>query len=265
MYANKLAVAVKHRGKVLQEFGEVVYLPFGSEYTLLIKNLNTVRAAVNVSIDGRDATEGVSLVVQPNSSIEVERFIKSGNLQAGNRFKFIERNAAVEAHRGARVDDGVIVVKYSFELVRATVGWPVFTTPTYPSTGVNPNWWPPSTVCGSSFNTSLTKGGELTRTFEGGSSTASIGAVNASTVSPSAGITAPGGVSHQQFSSAGWFETEAVQHVIAFKLAGQAAETGRIERTVYARSKVDCTVCGYKARPSSKFCSQCGASLNIIG
>ena len=40
MYNSKLAVAVKHDGKVLREEGENVMLPFGSEYSLFIKNLN---------------------------------------------------------------------------------------------------------------------------------------------------------------------------------------------------------------------------------
>jgi hypothetical protein len=115
MYNNKLAIAVKSNGKVLREFGDTVYVPFGTEYTLLIKNLNSVRAQVRVSIDGINATEGVSLIVQPNSEMELERFIKGGNMDKGNRFKFIERTAGVEAHRGIGVTDGLIRIEYEFE------------------------------------------------------------------------------------------------------------------------------------------------------
>ena len=38
MYLQKLAVAVKVNGKVLREVGDTVYIPFGSEYSILIKN-----------------------------------------------------------------------------------------------------------------------------------------------------------------------------------------------------------------------------------
>ncbi len=38
VYNNKLVVAIKVAGKVLKEFGDVVYIPFGSEYTV---QLNT--------------------------------------------------------------------------------------------------------------------------------------------------------------------------------------------------------------------------------
>ena len=43
MYNNKLVAAIKSNGKVLREFGEEVYIPFGSEYSILIKNLHSVR------------------------------------------------------------------------------------------------------------------------------------------------------------------------------------------------------------------------------
>lgn len=239
MYANKFAVAVKHRGKVLQEFGEIVYLPFGSEYGLLLKNLNTVRATVKVSIDGTDATEGVSLVVQPNSSIELERFIKNGNLNAGNRFKFIDRNQHVINHRGIHPEDGLLRVTFAFEV------------PPQPSW----NGWP----AGSAVD-QLARGGSLTaQNPSPGWNSASVSAS-----AKGAGITAPGGISHQQFQNVGQFVT-GQQHVIVLQLAGQSAQAGNIQNVVYTRSKIDCSVCGYKARPTSNFCSQCGASLQIIG
>lgn len=273
MYANKLAVAVKHRGKVLQEFGEVVYLPFGTEYGLLIKNLNSVRASVKVRIDGQDVTEGVTLVVPPNSSIELERFIKNGNLNKGNRFKFIERNAAVTAHRGARVDDGLIQIDWAFELIRSTIkGAPEFVSTVNSSTPRE--WWNNGTTGGWGGSGSLTGGPVLmpgqnsasaSRGVESWSTDTYGAAAAPSQPSPAPGVTAPGSVSNQQFHSVGWFETEAARHVMIIKLTGEAAATGAVQNTVYTRSKVGCTMCGHKSRPTSRFCSQCGASLNVIG
>ena len=55
MYNNKLAVAIKSAGKVLREFNkDEVYVPFGNEYSIFVKNMNSVRALVKVSIDGVD-------------------------------------------------------------------------------------------------------------------------------------------------------------------------------------------------------------------
>ena len=52
MYQNKVAVAIKHRGKILREIGDIVSLPFGSEFTVLVKNLNNRRMEFTLSIDG---------------------------------------------------------------------------------------------------------------------------------------------------------------------------------------------------------------------
>jgi len=53
MYSNKLAVAIKSAGKVLREFNkDEVYLPFGKEYSIFIKNMNSHRALVKVTVDG---------------------------------------------------------------------------------------------------------------------------------------------------------------------------------------------------------------------
>lgn len=125
MFNNKLVVAIKNKGKVLRERkgdGAMnVFLPFGSEYSVYLKNLNTVRALVKIEIDGESATGTHELVVQPNSSIDLERFIKNGNLSEGNRFKFIERTAKIENHRGIGGEDGLIRVEFQFE--KPVINW----------------------------------------------------------------------------------------------------------------------------------------------
>ena len=37
MYANKLVASLKANGKILREFKDNVYIPFGSEYSFLLK------------------------------------------------------------------------------------------------------------------------------------------------------------------------------------------------------------------------------------
>jgi hypothetical protein len=118
MYNNKLAVAIKTAGKVLREKGDKVYLPFGSEYSIFIKNLNSVRALVRIELDGKSVTDGKELVVYGNSELNLERFLKNGNMNEGHRFKFIERSSKVEAHRGVGVEDGLLRVEFQFEKVK---------------------------------------------------------------------------------------------------------------------------------------------------
>ena len=151
------------------------------EYSLLIKNLKSLRVQVKVSIDGTDATEGTSLIINPNSEIELERFIRAGNLEHGNRFKFIERSAAVEDHRGIRPDDGVVRIEYWTETPQ-----PVIRYASCCSTSAAPQ--------NSSMSQSLTG---------------------------TAGITVPGSDSGQRFYAAQSFLTDPQSEVLILRLCGE--------------------------------------------
>lgn len=117
VYKRGFIACCKVDGKILREDAGVVTLPFGCEYSVLLKNLNSVRAQVKVSVDGTDATEGTWLIIPANGEIELERFIRAGNMDCGNRFKFIERTGDIEAHKGIGAADGLIRVEYKAEVV----------------------------------------------------------------------------------------------------------------------------------------------------
>ena len=112
---DKLVVCLKVNGKVLREHQGAVLLPYSSEYSILVKNLNSVRAEVDLTIDGRAVFPNSSLIVGANSETTVERFVENNN--SGNRFKFIERTGNIENHRGVKADDGLIRVAFRFEKV----------------------------------------------------------------------------------------------------------------------------------------------------
>jgi hypothetical protein len=120
VYHQKLVACIKVNGQVLRESDSTVSIPFGSEYSILLKNLNSKRVQVKVHVDGTDATDGTWLILGPNQSLELERFIRNGNLQSGNRFKFIPRTKQIEQHRGLKADDGLIRIEYKTERVTTT-------------------------------------------------------------------------------------------------------------------------------------------------
>ena len=115
VYSHQFVAAVKVNGSILREAAGKVAVPFGSEYAVYLKNLASVRAMARVEIDGTDATEGTWLVLAPNSSMDLERFIRNGNLQSGNRFKFIKRTPKIEEARGIKGEDGLVRIEYKFE------------------------------------------------------------------------------------------------------------------------------------------------------
>ncbi len=105
MHQTGFVACIKVNGKILRESNDTVSLPFGSSYSILIKNLNSVRSQVKVSIDGTDATDGTHLVIPANGEVELERFIRNANLTSGNKLKFIERTEGIESHRGIKAED----------------------------------------------------------------------------------------------------------------------------------------------------------------
>lgn len=256
MYNNKLAVAIKHKGKVLREFGETVYLPFGSEYSILIKNLNTVKALVKVEIDGTDVGDGSKFILEPNSDLNLERFIKNGNLEEGNRFKFIERSENVEKHRGVGLEDGLVRVEFQFEKKEYNLFW-----------NNTPSWW---------NNTPTTYGTDATglnklRNFSSSKAYYSANISNtevtsnvSNTTQNDIGITVPGSISDQKFKEGSYFPVELETHVIVLKLLGETEDNKAIKKAVTVKAKPKCITCGRTNKATAKFCSECGTALTIV-
>lgn len=78
-------------GQVKREQAEgserTVRIPFDSEYAIRIKNKTNYRSLVKVLIDGTVCAE--RLLLRPQQSIDLERFVIDGDLSKGKRFKFV--------------------------------------------------------------------------------------------------------------------------------------------------------------------------------
>lgn len=243
MYSQKVVLVIKSKGKVLQEIGDTVYLPFGSEYSILIKNLSSQRLAAGVSIDGIDATDDVMLVVEPNSEVELERYIKNANLKKGNRFKFIERTADIVQHRGVGPQDGLVKLTYQFE-IPSKPAWPTISSSYY--VGRN-------AASGSAGPSGPT----------GARGPMGYYAQNMSAPVASNGITAPGSVSEQEFEATAELNLDRIVHTMILQLKGE--HVGKVVTApVVTRTSITCTMCAKKSRSPAKFCSNCGAGLEII-
>ncbi len=255
MYASKLAVAVKSGGKVLREFGDTVYVPFGSEYSIFIKNLNNVRALVNITIDGEKVTDD-GLVVNGNSQVDLERFL--GDLTKGHRYKFIERTEKIEQHRGVGVEDGLIRIEFQFE--KPVKPWKPYE---YDNTYRDP------------FRGGLMKSADY-QAFRSMGASGSLNSIQCSTASYSAsatstsmslndaGITVKGSVSDQKFITTHMGEMETETHVMVIKLLGETGQGKQVKKPVTVKTKQLCDTCGHKNKATAKFCSECGTSLELI-
>lgn len=233
MYQSSLVAAIKVGGKVLKEFENKVYLPYGSEYEIYLKNLDpSRRVKVEVEIDGSSSQK--ALVLNPKQEFSLDRF-----LSTANKLKFIERTETIENHRGIKASDGLVVLTYCFEAP----------APHWYSTAVCNSMpvygklnYPPGVRGLQSYDTPM----------------AALNSVQAST----SGITVPGGESKQSFTNTS-FRESTDRHVLTFELLGESPYEALVTEPVSTRATVECPTCGHKEKVDAKFCSECGTSLKL--
>lgn len=272
-YKKNFVAAIKVNNQILRESHDHVELPFGTEYTILLKNLDTVRMQARISIDGKDATSW--LVIEPGQGIDVERFVE--DLNVGNRFKFIERTARVEEHRGIGAEDGLVRIEFKRERIFNRVSGPVHITyynPYY--TGKLGGY---SYTHGPQFramDTTLTSSGAIAGVSLRGMRS-SVGALalfmNAQSVSVQntqnvsagandAGITVSGSISNQRFMYVQDFPTEEAEAIVLHLVGRTPEKIIKTAKTV--KIKIECGTCGKKNKSLAKFCSECGTSLEKV-
>jgi hypothetical protein len=274
-YQDKFVAEVKVNGHILRVKDGAVYLPFGCEYTLYLKNLNSRRASINVSIDGEDVLDNHSLILDPNSSTELQGFLR-GNV-ARNRFRFINKTKEIADHRGDKVDDGMIRVEFAFEKpqpepwIKDTIEevhhyhhnepmrWTYYETPDWNlSRGIQKG----GTSEISTMNVATASGPTEQATYTANVSESNV-TMDSLGVQPDAdeGITVKGSEVNQSFrySSIGQLEDAAV---IIINLKGLTGETNKpIQEAVTVKTKVECPTCGSKSTSAAKYCANCGTFL----
>jgi hypothetical protein len=299
MYQSKLVASLKANGKILREFKDTVYIPFGSEYSILLKNLNTTRALVNVFLDGENVVPG-GLVINPGQEIDLERWIKNGNLSEGNRFKFIERTAAIEnGPRGIKLEDGLVRIEFQYEKhplqdwFTLNRGINNSSTNIYAksseyrgvtdkfSAGDASTWLQASGSTYATTNVSqMNVGGALRGVdYSKGEAVKAAAASAINQVAPDSieyhsgsatmdwndvGITVPGSKSTQKFTETTMGILEAEKHTIVLKLLGETPNNKPVTQPVTVDRKQKCDTCGKVNKAHAKFCVECGTALEIF-
>ncbi len=256
---NFIAV-VKHKGRILREKDGGVMLPFGSEYSILLKNLETVNVVAEINVDGKDVLKGNGIIVAPNSSTELKGFMGRG-ITVRNKFRFIEKTDDIRNFRGDRPDDGIIRVKFRFE--KKEPDWHFITDP------IKPNY---------PINKPLTKrsGGPVwsSSTAQTYFSSNDVSGAMSATMVNEDGITVKGSETRQRFNYGSTDTLEDRSHVLVIRLRGAVqhvvATTGRatlrskskrISKPVTVRTKLQCSSCGKRWNSSYKFCPSCSTFL----
>ena len=263
-YKDRFVAEIKSDGKILRVKDDAVYLPFGAEYSLLLKNLNTRRASVDVEVDGQDVLNNMSLIIEPNSTTELMGFLRG--MTATNSFKFIQKTKQIQEHRGDRIEDGLVRVEFAFEKP-VKEPWIANTIKE-----VHHHYHEKSpfefTYYGSQADWSYNSN-ELTSEKSSdikGISPDSLQTYNCSVENVGAvpqkdeGITVKGSEINQSFRYGSMGELEQSQ-VIIIKLRGLTSHGVSVSQPLTVKDKLTCKICGTKSKSSSKYCYNCGAYL----
>lgn len=249
VYNKKFVAVIKCNDKILRETSEnVVILPFGAEYSILLKNLDHRRAVAEVSIDGKDVLDGRRLVIDANDETELKGIMIDNVVK--NAFKFIQKTKKIQDHRGDKIDDGMIRIKFGFE------------------TQFNYNWYKP-TFYNTSYRSFYSSdavnqplAGSSIRGVSDQTITSSICADSLESSQPKheEGITVPGSEMNQKFNTTTVGSIED-HETIVIRLKGTDGKDEPIKTPIFVSTKLECPTCGTKSRYGTKFCSDCGTNL----
>jgi len=258
-YKDKFVVVVKHNGRIMREIGDVVTLPFGSEYSLLFKNLESRKAIVDVSIDGEDVLSGQQLIVEPNDTTELKGFLKG--TKARNRFRFIKKTKRISNYRGDRIDDGLIRVEFTFEQkpkISWDINWPVV----YRNDSKDDDFYIGSPTFGDSTG-GYPRATNITTT--NGMHSVNFCSSTNKCKSMDEGITVKGSEINQGFIYGNVGALESYSSVIVLKLRGKtktkSGKIKKVKKAISVKTRLTCPTCGRKWKSSMKYCGGCSTYL----
>ncbi len=296
-YKDNFVVEIRSDGQILRVKDGSVYLPFGCEYSILLKNLNSKKASVKVSIDNEDVLDGNSLILNPLVTHELQGFLRGTT--AKNCFRFIQKTKEIQEHRGDKVGDGLVRVEFAFEKPREEPimikevkkiveehhhhhhhdhdywprrynwydgsGWNYTTADAVQQDGDQPI---------STYNMSVGSSGDksskdalrgVSRGFKSEVVCDSLGVQTAFTAqnAPIAdeGITVKGNEIHDNYMY-GMIGDLGDSSVIVISLKGMQRSSGVVvNEPVTVQTKLECSTCGLKSKSAFKFCPNCGTFL----
>ncbi len=255
-YNTGFVAVVKWNGKILREDKDLVFLPFGSEYSILLKNLNSRKCLVKISIDGQDVLDSNSLILEPNTEIELEGFMKG--MKAKNKFKFIKKTKEISDYRGDRIDDGIIRIEYWFEKIvkRLQIINEYIYTPYYNYDLISNSTQWHQLQYGTSLKQNTLTGDKVSSNL---SSSVNLNSVN---FVQDEGITVKGSEINQNFSYGHFGQPEDYSNVIILRLIGSKKNGEVIKTPITTKTKKICSTCGKKSKSNLKYCSNCGTFLD---
>ena len=261
MFKKNFVAVVKCKGKILREYSDgIVRLPFGSEYSIYLKNEETRPALVSIDVDGENVLKGHKLILDGGTSTEIKGFMR--DMKETNRFKFIKKTKEISDYRGDRIEDGLIKITFQFE---EEVPTPVITC--------GPTWsdvyYLNNPIIGGGLRGTAGSSTKFGNSITEGSNEPNItcnfcctdnGMLNNKVDD---GITVKGTKVNQAYSYGNIGTLESTRNVIVLKLEGETkVKKKAVAKPVTVKTVLRCETCGRKNKPLNNFCYNCGTYLD---
>lgn len=257
MYLKDFVVTLEVKGQTCREFKNeqgrnLIYIPFGSDYSLQFRNMRNVRALVEVKIDGAEVTAG-GLVIGANSSSSLTGKIDGDSTK--NQFRFIRKTERIKNVRGDKPMDSVVEVKVTFEedwyeLKRRLDNADIWRKKSIKSCGIT--WQSDRT------ESPLRSFSSYNQADSGLSSLNQIGFNCSANIE--GGLTVPGTPTNVNYSTTSFRRSSDVTSV-SFFLTGTNPESLPIAQPVVTRSERICPTCRFRNPNTDRWCGDCGTCL----
>ena len=243
MYKNGFVLSIKDSNDyILRDEAGKVLMPFYEEFKLYLKNTHSRKALAKITIDGEDVLNGRQLIISPNDSIELERFVD--NLKEGRRFQFAPLKDERQKDKNDAPDVGIIEVKFQRE-TEDSLWKPLVWKDEAKYTE---RYYTPTKHY---FTTNIS-------TADGMNTGYSIGKLSTKCATSFVGKTVEGSRSKQEFNYGSIGELEDNWTTIRMRLIPADYNT---PTTTKETKYIFCTDCGNKSPRKSKFCWNCGKGL----
>ena len=103
MFKQNTVISIKVGKNFLPDNNSIVKLPFGSEYSILIKNLNNSPINVKMYIDGNMNGPEKGFIIKEKDFLEINSFFNTCNA-----FKFINKSKELNKYREENIEDSLL-------------------------------------------------------------------------------------------------------------------------------------------------------------
>ncbi len=268
MHTNKVSLAILVDDKPLYEKEGKVFIPYGSNYKVLIKNNNPFDIIANIALDMNFSND--SFLIKAKSKRTIKGFSYDDDFYG---FRFVEKTKEIEKNRMNSLLNGTISISL-FEnkpddLLALRFGGrnPFETTKINPQNPLVPMFPEPTNLpnpfnfdkndvdfYGSTNNIRedfITDGVSINDVILN-SDSLSVGKSKGANVF---GAPVDETANVEQYSNINLLGS------VCYTLFGEDSDSNKIIKPIFAKDNIECTACGSKSKPNDKYCSKCGSFI----